>query len=853
MPVSSLRISAAGLVALVVFGFAAPAVAQTYAPPESVTVVPGADYKRGGLHRAFFGTRYRSLWATPIRVPVLNLATFVGGLKPTQRGGGQQTKSLRLEGADGREYQFRSVDKDPSVILPEELRGTIADDIVQDQISAGHPAGAILVPPILDAAGVLNSRPILVVMADDPALGEHRAEFAGMLGTIEERPRDLPSGGTTFAGATAIEGTEDLEKRLDENPLAPVDARAFLLARLTDVFMGDWDRHRDQWRWAKVSADGNERWLPIPRDRDQVFARYDGYLLGQARKVAPQLLTFRTRYDGMTGATWNGRDLDRRFLTSLELPVWDSVAAALKSRVTDPVIARAVALLPPEFKPLDAARLERTLRERRDRIPEMAREYYDLLAGKVDVHASDQDDEAKVTREPEGRTTVTLSHKGTEYFRRRFDEDETNEIRVYLHGGNDRLVAEGDGRSPRVRVIGGGDDDRFTVDASGVHLYDDKGQNRAEGKRINTKSWDWKADSANPTLLPPRDWGRQTLVQLSGYFATDIGAVIGYGGFTNWYGFRSVPYASRLDYGLLYSTERKSFRFTGALTDQFTNSKTFWRLSVLASGIETLRWYGLGNETQQTGNRSFYKVSQTQLGAGIQLGTSFGKQHSFRIGPEVRWSDTDIGSKPNSARFIATDPPYGTGQFGMAGASAELRLDGRDHPGFATKGAYLSLKASGFPKAWDLIESFGRVEAEGSLALAPQGSWRPSLNLFAGGIKTFGKTPFFETARLGGLRTLRGYNPDRFAGDAAVYGSAEARLPLTRIRLIVPGQQGIFAYYDVGRVYVEGESSDEFHSAAGGGIWLSFLSRDQVVFVGAGKPTKDKEGTRVIVGFGFPF
>ncbi len=838
---------------LLILALAAPAAAQQYAPAESVTVAPGPEYQKGGLHRIFFGTRYRSLWTTPIRVPLLRLGQFGGGLKPTQRGGGQQTKSLRLEGADGREYQFRSVDKDPSVILPVELRGTVADDIVQDQISAGHPAGAVLVAPILDAAGVLNTRPILVRMADDPALGEYRAEFAGMLGTIEERPRDLPSGGTTFAGATSIEGTEDLRKRLDEDPLVPVDARAFLTARLTDVLMGDWDRHADQWRWARVKDGRGERWLPIPRDRDQVFARYDGFMLGQARKVAPQLTTFRTRYDGMTGSTWNGRDLDRRFLTSLERPVWDSVAASLKSRITDAVIARTVALLPPEFKPLDAARLERTLRERRDRIPEMATEYYDLLAGKVDVHASDQADEAKVTREPEGRTTVTLSHKGTEFFRRRFHGDETHEIRVYLHGGNDRLIAEGDGGSPRVRVIGGGDDDQFTVNTSGVHLYDDKGQNRAEGEDINTKEWEWKPDSADATVLPPRDWGKKTFMLLTGYFASDMGAVIDYGGFTDWYGFRSIPYAVRLDYRLQYSTQRKSFRFTGGLTDQLANSRSFWRLSVLASGIETVRWYGLGNETRQNGNRAFYKVSQTQLGAGIQLGTRFGKQHSIRIGPEVRWSDTDLDSKPNSLRFIAGNQPYGTGQFGMAGVSAELRLDGRDFPGFASKGASLFLKASAYPKAWDLVESFARVEAEGSIALAPQGSWRPSLNLFAGGVKTFGQAPFFETARLGGLRTLRGYNPDRFAGDAAVYASAEVRLPLTRMRIILPGQQGVFAFYDAGRVYVEGETSDEIHTAAGGGVWFSFLSRGQLLFVGAGRPTKDKEGTRVVVGLGFPF
>lgn len=847
----------AALVAvLLAASFSGSLPAQAYAPRDSVTVVPGAAYKAGGLHRLFFGTHYRKLWTTPIRVPVLHLSEFAGGLKPSQKGGGQQTRSLRFDGADGREYQFRSVSKDASVILPPELRRTVAADIVQDQMSSGHPAGALVVAPILDAAGVLNTRPILVQMPDDPALGEFRKEFAGLLGTIEERPRTLALGGTTFPQASAIEGTDELEKQLNENPAVPVDAREFLAARLTDIFVGDWDRHRDQWRWARVSGARGERWVPIPRDRDQAFVRFDGIMPAQARRVAPQLLNFERKYADMTGATWNGRDLDRRFLTGLERPVWDSIAASLKSRFTDQVIANAAGRLPPEYQPLNAASLERTLRARRDDLGHMADDYYRHLAAEVDVHASDKPDEAKVLRQTDGTTTVTLTHQGKEYFRRTFKANETREIRIYLHGGNDRLLVEGDGgSSPTVRVIGGGDDDQYTITArGGVHLYDDKGTNQAQGAGINTKLFDWKRDTLIPNQMPPRDWGKKTFLLLTGYFATDIGAVIDYGGHTDWFGFRRVPYATRLNYRLQYSTGRNALRFTSGLTRQFENSRGFWEIGALASGIETLRWYGVGNETPSTGAKQFYKVNQTQLELGLRLGARFGNRHKFTIGPVVRWSDTDLDGKPNSTRFIAVDQPYGTGQFGMAGVAAELRLDGRDYPGFATKGAYLSVKAGAYPKAWDLDKAMARVEAEGSLALAPQGYWRPSLHLFAGGIKTFGDSiPFFETARLGGRQTLRGYNFDRFAGDAAVYAAAEVRLPLTRLRLILPGQQGVFGFYDAGRVYVRGQDSDEIHTSFGGGVWFSLLTRENLVFVGAGKPAKDKEGTRIIAGFGFPF
>ncbi len=849
------RPSAAALAGLLAFCHIAPAWAQAYAPAESVTVVPRAAYRAGGLHRLFFGTHYRSLWTTAIRVPVLNLANFAGGLKPTQRGGGQQTKSLRLQGADGREYQFRSVTKDPSVILPLELRGTVADRILQDQMSAGHPAGPVVVSALLDSIGVLHTRPILVHMPDDPALGEFRKDFGGLLGTIEERPADLAAGGTTFPGASEIVGWDDLYKQVNEHPAVPVDARAFLLARLTDVFLGDWDRHRDQWRWARVGGAGGERWLPIPRDRDQAFVRFDGIIPGYARRTASQLLDFGPTYGGISGATWNGRDLDRRFLSGLERPVWDSVAVVLKGRLSDQVIANAVRQLPAEYRRLDAARMESALRARRDHIDQMVDRYYRLLAQDVDVSGSDKSDSATVVRNADGTTTVTLVHAGHEFFRRTFKPNETSEVRVYLHGGDDRFTINGaGGSSPTVRAIGGGGDDQFTVTrGGGVHLYDDRGTNRAEGAGINRKAWEWRADSTDPKALPPRDWGRRTFTRLTGSYGTDLGALLDYGGYTEFYRFRRVPYGTRLDYRFEYATGKQDFRFIDALTHQFENSNGFWRLDALVSGIETLRWYGLGNETPQTGSTDFYKVNQSQMRLGLRIGTRFGSRNWFSIGPEVHWSQTALRKKPNSARFIAGDRPYGVGQFAMTGVSSELRVDGRDHPGFATKGAFLSLKASAFPKALDLKEAIARLEGEGSIALAPQGSWRPSLNLMAGGIKTFGSVPFFQTARLGGTRTLRGYRPDRFAGDAAIYGSAELRVPISRLTVIIPGQQGIFAFGDAGRVYVRGETSDRMHSAVGGGIWMSFLNRDNVLFVGMGKPTKDKEGSRVVAGFGFPF
>ena len=94
--------------------------------------------------------------------------------------------------------------------------------------------------------------------------------------------------------------------------------RALLKARLLDLMIGDWDRHRDQWRWAKLP--GHPIWQPISDDRDQAFCRYQGVLLALARNRQPIFQNYGPRYKGIAnGLTFNGREQDRFLLTDLEL------------------------------------------------------------------------------------------------------------------------------------------------------------------------------------------------------------------------------------------------------------------------------------------------------------------------------------------------------------------------------------------------------------------------------------------------------------------------------------------------------------------------------------------------------
>src|SRR5262245_7011137 len=219
------------------------------APERSVVI--GPDYHAGAFHRWLSGTDYRALWTTPVRVETLDLTAVAGGLAPVTRVGGRETKGLALRGADGRDYTFRAIDKDPTDVLPEELQDTWARSLVQDQIAANHPAAFLVVDELMDAAGILHPKTQLVVMSDDTRLGEFQREFAHVVGQFSEYPGVRSERNLGFGGAVEVFKYLEFYERLDAGYGVRADARAFLKVRLFDLMIGDWDRHRDQWRWVR--------------------------------------------------------------------------------------------------------------------------------------------------------------------------------------------------------------------------------------------------------------------------------------------------------------------------------------------------------------------------------------------------------------------------------------------------------------------------------------------------------------------------------------------------------------------------------------------------------------------------
>jgi hypothetical protein len=811
------------VVLLVMAGLGAPEDGgQEAAPPAPAPatatrrVVAGPEYAAGWCHRLLLGSGYRDCWVTPIEAEVLDLERFSGGLVARKKGGGKQTRSLTLDGADGRRWKFRSIDKDPTAVLPEALKDSFVDKIAQDQISASLPANGPMVDRLADAVGILHVARRVMVLPDSPRLGTFRDEFKGMLGTLEEHPSVKPPVTPGFSDYTRIVDTEELEKVMDADARERVDARALLRARLLDVLIGDYDRHRDQWDWAKDSRSG--LWVPVPKDRDLAFVRFDGVLLDIIRGSVPRLVDFEDKYPSIVGLTWQARFLDRRHLAELSWPDWNEAARVVQAQLTDAVIDEAVRRLPEPYYRLVGAELARTLKARREKLPDAARRFYELLAREAEVHATDEADALQILRQRDGSVEIALAASGGTYFRRHYDPSQTREVRVFLKGGDDRAVSEGDG-SPgvKVRVVGGEGNDFLDDSASGhTRFYDSSGQNRVvagPGTREDTRPYTPPLDASEN---PERDWGADTRFLPWIRAGADYGVILGGELFRTEYGFRKHPYAAEHRLRAGYSTELE----TGGVRYDYESLRTDnrARFDVVAkiTALDLIHYYGFGNETGDPEGDDFYDVRQTQYVLAPSYRLDLSAIDVF-VGPVVKYSHTRL----SGTTLVAQQRPYGSEGFGQAGVRLGLELDRRNRRSAPSRGFLIAAEGSYYPPVWSVDDSFGAVNAVATSYVPVPLPLDPVFAFRAGGARVWGRYPFQEAATIGGTDSVRGLRRQRYTGDASLYGNAELRLRLVGGEGTLPFRLGIFGLADVGRVFLSGESSERWHSALGGGLWVS--------------------------------
>jgi hypothetical protein len=828
-------------------------------------VTVGPEYGGGGAKLKVLGRGYRDLWSTPVRLKVLDLRTEGGGLTPVRQVGQAQSLGLALRGADGRSYTFRSLHKEPERMLPEALRAGVPGYIVRDMTSATHPAASVVFCALADAAAVPHTWPRLVVMPDDPGLGNFRKTFAGHVGTIEEYPLAGSGGTPGFMGATAIVSSSEMWKRWMEGPQNRLDSRAYLRSRVIELLVDNYDRHRGQWRWMKIP--GTEAWQPLPEDADFAFIHRDGLMMSVLRRQVPQFLMFSDKYPRrLDGALNHGAEMDRWVLADLTERDFREVAGEVQSRLTDQVLESALRRMPPEWYAIDGASTLAALKARRSGLVDYLLRVYRYHARNVDIHATDRDERVRVSRGTDGSVDVSIAlSDGSPYYHRRFLAAETGEVRLFLHGGDDRVERTGPAGGPiKVRVIAAGGTDRVDDSKSGgTDVWRDAGDvevDRGPGTGVRDEPWRNPAPVKDAPWIEPRSWGHWSQGQPAFGYAPDVLIYLGYGVSRTAFGFRTLPNKSE-------QTIQGAVA-TGDMTGQVSYAGIFRRpgtglgygLQAYASGLKSFNYFGPGNETPHVKDRNVYKTRENVVFFSPALRYEAGRRWEVSVGPEVRYSETPT----DTSTIVGSQAPLGVGHFGQFAFRAGLSFDSREKPyavvnpdvtnpsasfGGSRRVNGVRLETTSFvvPGAWDAPDTYGGIDG---FVTGYLGGERSQLALRVGGRKLWGAYPWFDAAYIGGANN-RGYSSHRFAGDASLYGNASLNTWFATIdNRVIPLRLGFVALGDVGRVWLAGESSKTWHSSFGGGLLLQPAAVPMAVNVLVAYST---EGTRFYFGFGYPF
>ncbi len=798
----------------------------------------GGSFNTSRSRASWMGTNYRKEWNTPVTVPVLNLSKEKGGLTPVKRGGGKQTKSLRFETADGRQYVIRSITKYiTSKTLPGNLESEAAADLVADGVSASYPYAALSMSVLSAAAGVPQGKPRLMYVGDDPKLGEYREEFKNMLVLYEERIPDSVKKGYD---------TDEVVEKLEDDNDNDVDQLAMLRVRILDMFVMDLDRHEDQWSWGAWDNGKGKTYYPIAKDRDQAFYINQGILPGfiKGRALVPQLEGFKPQAKSIARFNFAARNLDRFFLNQLTEQDWKNEAESFLAKMTDEVIDRAIAQQPREIRDISGPKIAQTLKDRRNFIVADVMEYYNFLSQVVSITGSDKTEQYNIIRSDDGSMLIEVykitkeGNLSTKMYERKFDPLITKEVRIYGFGGDDKFVQSGNVDKIKTRLIGGDGADVFdnTSKENGTMIYD-----RRDGS--NTVTGSFRNKMRNDTIVNSYErlgykYPFQSFFATVGYNPDDgfmIGPTLKY----IRHGFRKTPYKSMHQIKTLFSFSTKAFRLT--YNNEFIG--VFGRKTDITTEIDykgpnnTTNFFGYGMDTVNYKTKptkfKFYRVRYDLGDISLLLRHRFSDKVMFWIGPTYQFYSYDSTDKFNQIRSAEVTPTPGlTSSINQKqayfGARIMLNVDTRDNKVVPTKGILWNTSfryLGGNSKSYD---NLSQLNTEFTFHLGLAKDWLVWANRTGFGATMGDGFEFYQAQYLGSNEDLRGYRRERFAGKSKFFNQTELRWKWANLKTyLFPASIGMFAFVDVGRVWAPApyDSVSKMATGYGVGLWFAPLKR----------------------------
>ena len=837
---------------------------------KTAAIYTDKEINKSSFYKYFWGERYREYFGTKVTAPVVKLDTLFGGLTPVRKGGGNQSKSLRLRDKKGREYVMRALRKNAVQYLQavafkdQYIQGlfeeTYTEGLLLDAFTGSHPYAPFVIGTLADAIGVYHTNPVLYYIPKQNTLGSFNTEFGNELYMIEERAASGHGDKASFGFSNEVISTDDLLKKLAKNEKHKLDEAAYIKARLFDMLIGDWDRHEDQWRWAVFKEGKQTIYRPVPRDRDQAFSIMgDGILLNSATQMIPALRLMQAYDEDIESPKWFNLEpypLDMFLINQSDKSIWDAQVKHITSNITDEIIDKAFNNFPDEVKDETIKTIKKKLQGRRKNLQKISDIYFEDVNKFQVIKGTQKDDLFEIERLPNGQTKVSAyrikkGEKGSVFHQRVYNFSQTKEIWIYGLDDNDVFVVKGTDKDLiKLRIIGGQNNDTFNIiNGKKVKIYDHKTKKNTfitnEGSikltdDYETNVYDYKKLKNNANVFTP-------LIGMN----PDDGLKVGVSNTYTTYGFERNPFTSEHKISGAYYFASKGFELN--YSSKFANIIGRWNLgfnAIYTSPNYAINFFDFGNnsinlEADNIENRDYNRVKIKKIiagssiywigdiGAKITLGINY---QSFKVD---QTSNRFISMQPinfNSQNFLNTEVSYS--------------FENTDNPAFTTLGMKTELQA-GYTTNLENSNNFGyvipsisfdyKLVSSGQLVFATQ--FKSHL--------TFGSDfEFYQGANLGANNGLRGYRNERFTGKNAFYQSSDIRLNLRKLKTgLLPLHIGVYGGFDYGKVWLANIDSKKWNTSIGGGIFFNAAN----MITGNFSAFNSNDGLRIAFAMGFNF
>jgi len=483
---------------------------------------------------------------------------------------------------------------------------------------------------------------------------------------------------------------------------------------------------------------------------------------------------------------------------------------------------------------MDSKVISDKLANRRNALTKAGMTYYRFISREVNVVGSNQKEYFKVSNHGEGlQVRVYGRENGNDtsflMYDRIFEPSNTREIRLYGLGDDDVFDIDENAKSRiKMRIIGGRGNDTFNIRGNVKNLIYDM---NVEGNYIqhtsHTKNRFSKDPPVNSYSILGYKYNTSEFPRILIGANSDDGFILGAGFAKRTYGFRNEPYATDQKFGLFHSFNTGSYRFR---YDGEFNHITH-NIDLLLKGRvgvpEVNNFFGLGNTTEISDekNYDFYKTQFKLTELQVLFRQRVFERLQLIAGPyylhysnKYSQNADQILGDPSSIH-LDSNQVYTTKNY--LGAKLAMNFDNTNNGVFPTRGVHWENEFVATAGLTETSKTFTKISSDMTIYASLSDPAKLIGVVSFGGSKIFNKTFEFFQATAIGNNNLHGFRANRYLGKSTLYASTELRYRLFNLKsYIIPGPVGLTGFYDIGRVWLDGEDSKRWHSAYGGGLYF---------------------------------